>query len=115
MCLRAQSDGRVIAPEQIEAAVKAVSSWGSGLFILGCFILLFRSLLLNVVAGLIWQRGTLSLDQPLLISGRPSRLVRSGAFRTVFYMEDVQSKMVVPNSQLATLTVELILGRHDDE
>ena len=99
----------------IEAFIRALSGWGAGLFVLGCLIILFRSLLLNVVAGLVWQRGTLHLDSPLLISRRPARLVRSGAFRTTFYMEDRGCKMVVPNSQLATLTVELILAAHKND
>ena len=104
----------MMEPDQLEALFRSASSLGSSLFLLGCCVLIFRSLLVNIVAGLIWRLGTLTLDSPLRISSRPSRYVRSGAFRTTFYMLDTDSRMVVPNSQLSTLTIELALAKNDD-
>jgi len=104
----------MMEPDQLEALFRSASSLGSSLFLLGCCVLIFRSLLVNIVAGLIWRLGTLTLDSPLRISSRPSRYVRSGCFRTTFYMLDTDSRMIVPNSQLSTLTIELALAKNAD-
>ena len=48
----------------------------------------------------------------LYISGRAARIVRVGFFRTVFYMVDRDTKMVVPNDRLKTLTIEKRLNRN---
>jgi hypothetical protein len=51
-------------------------------------------------------------DDMLYISGRAARIVRVGFFRTVFYMVDRDTKMVVPNDRLKTLTIEKRLNRN---
>ncbi len=101
-------------PSQIESVVQAVTSWGAGLFVIGCIILMFRSTIENVVAGVLFKRGAeLQLDQTVLISGRFARLVRVGVLKTVFYMENgLESKMIVPNSQLVQLVLEVRLDQH---
>ena len=103
-----------VDPAQLEGILEAVTGWGAGLFVLGCVILLFRSTIENVVAGILFKRGAeLTLDQTVLISGRFARLVRVGVLKTVFYMENgVESKMIVPNSQLVQLTLEVRLAPH---
>ena len=103
-----------VDPAQIEGLIEAVTGWGAGLCVVGCVILLFRSTIENVVAGILFKRGAeLQLDQTVLISGRFARLVRVGVLKTVFYMENgVESKMIVPNSQLVQLTLEVRLDPH---
>ena len=99
---------------QIEDIVGAITGWGAGLFVIGCIILMFRSTIENVVAGILFKKGAeLQLDQTVLISGRFARLVRVGILKTVFYMENgVESKMIVPNSQLVQLVLEVRLDQH---
>lgn len=101
-------------PSQIENVVQAVTGWGAGLFVIGCIILMFRSTIENVVAGILFKKGAeLQLDQTVLISGRFARLVRVGILKTVFYMENgLDSKMIVPNSQLVQLVLEVRLDQH---
>ena len=103
-----------IAHAQMTSLIEAVTGWGAGLFVMGCLLLLFRSTIENVVAGILFKRGAeLKLDQTVLISGRFARLVRVGILKTVFYMENgVDSKMIVPNSQLVELTLEVRLDPH---
>lgn len=100
-----------VDPAQLEGIFKGLVGWVAGLFALGALLLLFRSTIESVVAGWLFRRGSeVCLDQPILISGRPARLIRSGILTQVFYMEkDRGSKMIVPNSQLCTLTLEVRL------
>ena len=100
-----------VDPAQLEGVFKGLVGWVAGLFAIGCVLLLFRSTIESVVAGWLFRRGSeVCLDQPILISGRPARLIRSGILTQVFYMEkDRGSKMIVPNSQLCTLVLEVRL------
>jgi len=100
-----------VDPAQLEGIFQGLIGWVAGLFVIGCVLLLFRSTIESVVAGWLFRRGSeVCLDQPILISGRPARLVRSGILTQVFYMEkDRGSKMIVPNSQLSTLVLEVRL------
>ena len=102
-------------PEQIRTIIEAITGWGAGLFVFGCSILLFRSAIENIIAGFLFKHGAeLSLDQTVLISGRFARLVRVGVLKTTFYMDPngLESKMIVPNSQLVELTLEVRLDPH---
>jgi len=103
-----------VNPAQLEGILESVTGWVAGLFVVGCVILLFRSTIENVVAGLLWRRGAeLQLDQTLLLSGRNARLVRSGILKTVFFLENgAGTKMIVPNSQLVQLVLEVRLNPH---
>lgn len=97
--------------------IQAITGWAGGLFVAGCVVLIFRTTIQNVVAGILFKRGAeLKLDQTVLISKRKARLVRVGILKTVFYMDNGnQRKMIVPNSQLVQLTLEVILEEHITE
>ena len=51
-------------------------------------------------------------DDILYISGRQARIVRVGFFKTIFYMTDRKTKMVVPNDRLKMLVVEKSLPKN---
>ena len=51
-------------------------------------------------------------DDILYISGRQARIVRVGFFKTIFYMTDRKTKMVVPNDRLKMLVVEKTLPKN---
>ena len=105
-----------VDPAQVEGIVESLVGWGAGLFVMGCLLLLFRQAIENVVAGWVFKQGAeLCHDQPVLISGRKARLIRVGILKTTFYMADRKSKMVVPNSQLGQLTLEVKLDRHNGD
>ena len=99
---------------QIEGIIESVAGFAAGLFVLAVLVLFSRQAVENVVAGLVFKHGAeLEHDQPILISGRPARLVRVGILKTTFYMEvDKQTKLVVPNVQLSQLHLEVKLTKH---
>ena len=45
-------------------------------------------------------------DDVIYISGRKARVVRVGLSKTIFYMRDRGTKMIIPNTQLKLLTLE---------
>jgi hypothetical protein len=45
-------------------------------------------------------------DDVLYISGRQARIVRVGFLKTIFYMTDRGTKMIVPNDRLKLLVIE---------
>jgi hypothetical protein len=85
-----------------------------GWFILIAFVgVLFKDVLHKAVEGfMIFIGHDFDNDDMLYISGRAARIVRVGLFRTVFYMVDRDTKMVVPNDRLKTLTIEKRLNRN---
>ena len=79
-----------------------------GWFVAAAFVaMLFKETLHNFMQGLIIFCGKdIENDDIIYISGRQARVVRVGLRRTIFYMTDRKTKMVVPNQQLKFLTIE---------
>tara|TARA_Y100000593_G_scaffold49675_1_gene93635 strand:- start:296 stop:709 length:414 start_codon:yes stop_codon:yes gene_type:complete len=79
-----------------------------GWFVAAAFVaMLFKETLHNFMQGLIIFCGKdIENDDIIYISGRQARVVRVGLRRTIFYMTDRKTKMVVPNQQLKMLTIE---------
>tara|TARA_B100000902_G_C26738947_1_gene635140 strand:+ start:124 stop:537 length:414 start_codon:yes stop_codon:yes gene_type:complete len=79
-----------------------------GWFVAAAFAaMLFKETLHNFMQGLIIFCGKdIENDDIIYISGRQARVVRVGLRRTIFYMTDRKTKMVVPNQQLKMLTIE---------
>lgn len=74
------------------------------------FGFLFKESIVNAVKGfLIFLGNDFNNDDVIYISGREARIVRVGFRKTVFYMTDRGTKMVVPNEQLKALTMEKVL------
>ena len=102
-----------VDPAQLEKVIQSVAGYAAGLFVLACLVLLSRQAIENIVAGWIFKRSAeLSYDQTCLLSGRPARLIRVGTFRTIFIMTDRFTKLIVPNSQLHELVLEVKLSKH---
>ena len=77
-----------------------------GCYSIRCYIL-FKDLIMNFVQGmLVFLGSNIENDDIIYISGRQARVVRKGFKATVFYMSDRKTKMIVPNEQLKTLTIE---------
>ena len=89
-----------------------IGSWGwVVLLAMGGFF--FREAIHKCVEGfMIWFGHDFDNDDILYISGRQARIVRVGIFKTVFYMTDRGSKMLVPNDRLKYLTVEKKLNKN---
>ena len=78
--------------------------WIAVTFALGFF---FKESIMNIIQGMqIFMGNDFNNDDIIYISGRESRIVRVGMTKTVFYMKDRGTKMVVPNEKLKNLTLE---------
>ena len=102
----------IVTPEfkgQIEHVI-GIYGW---LFFMAFIGVLFKDVIHKAVEGfMIFIGHDFDNDDMLYISGRAARIVRVGFFRTVFYMVDRDTKMVVPNDRLKTLTIEKRLNRN---
>jgi hypothetical protein len=87
-----------------------------GWFILVGFAAVFLKESLNkaVEGFVIFMGKDFQNDDVIYISGRQARIVRVGLFKTIFYMTDRKTKMVVPNDRLKTLIVEKLLPQNRD-
>jgi hypothetical protein len=75
----------------------------------------FRKLIENTVAGIMFFFcSDLELDDIIFICGRKARIIRLGLRKAVFYMDDTQTKMIVPNIQLKELTIEKKLVKESE-
>ena len=89
-----------------EAAKKLVGHYG-WIFVVGFLTFFFKDLINSTVQGLLIMLGNdMNNDDILYISGRKARVVRVGFRKTIFYMEDRHTKMIVPNDKLQNLTIE---------
>ena len=61
---------------------------------------------------MIWVGSDFANDDILYISGRQARIVRVGFLKTIFYMSDRGTKMIVPNDRLKLLVVEKQLPKN---
>ena len=78
--------------------------WIAVTFALGFF---FKESIINMIQGMqIFMGNDFNNDDVIYISGREARIVRVGMTKTVFYMKDRGTKMVVPNEKLKNLTLE---------
>ena len=78
--------------------------WIAVTFALGFF---FKESIINMIQGMqIFMGNDFNNDDIIYISGREARIVRVGMTKTVFYMKDRGTKMVVPNEKLKNLTLE---------
>ena len=105
-------EAEIVSPEFKGQMEHVIGSYG-WLLIMAFMGVLFKDVIHKAVEGLMIFIGhDFDNDDLLYISGRAARIVRVGFFRTVFYMVDRDTKMVVPNDRLKTLTIEKRLNRN---
>jgi hypothetical protein len=99
---------QLIGPElQSKEVLEQVIGHYGWFVIVGFAAMLFKETLHNFIQGLVIFCGKdIENDDIIYISGRQARVVRVGLRRTIFYMTDRKTKMVVPNEQLKRLTIE---------
>jgi hypothetical protein len=67
----------------------------------------FKESIQSLVGGIQLMMGDdINPDDVVYISGRYARVVRVGLRKTIFYMRDRGTKMIIPNTQLKLLTIE---------
>ena len=97
---------QVINPEIQRAAEQLIGSYG-WLVLLAFFGILFKDAIHKAAEGLLVCVGKdFCNDDVLYISGRQARIVRVGFLKTIFYMTDRGTKMIVPNDRLKLLVIE---------
>ena len=83
------------------------------MFIVAFVGLMFKDFVNNVFQGIAVMLGNdINQDDILYISGRQSRVVRVGLWKTIFYMTDRGTKMIVPNDRLKHLVIEKTLPKN---
>ena len=101
--------------QQLEqVAQRLIGSYGW--MALGAFsMFFFKESIQSLVEGLQLMMGSdINSDDVIYISGRKSRVVRVGLRKTIFYMTDRGTKMIIPNTQLKALTIEKKLQQNGD-
>ena len=96
----------LVSPQFQHQVEHVIGSYGW--FILIAFIgILFKDAIHKAAEGLLICVGKdFCNDDVLYISGRQARIVRVGLLKTIFYMTDRGTKMIVPNDRLKLLIIE---------
>ena len=93
-------------PELQKAAEQLIGAYG-WLLIVAFLGILFKDAIHKAAEGLLICVGKdFCNDDVLYISGRQARIVRVGFLKTIFYMTDRGTKMIVPNDRLKLLVIE---------
>ena len=101
--------------QQIEqVAQKLIGSYGWMAF--GAFAMFFfKDVIQSMAEGVSLMMGNdINPDDVIYISGRKARVVRVGLRKTIFYMRDRGTKMIITNTQLKKLTLEKKLMHNGD-
>ena len=101
--------------QQLEqVAQRLIGSYGWMAF--GAFAMFFfKESIQSFVGGIQLMMGNdINQDDVIYISGRKARDVRLGLSKTIFYMRDRGTKMIIPNTQLKLLTLEKKLMHNGD-
>ena len=93
------------------------------LFVLGFFLLLFKSSIENSVAGVqVFFGSDYDEDDVVIVDGTPGRITRVGMTKTVFYLYTYRkgvlvggTKMAVPNTSLSAMKIEKPLEKLEAE
>ena len=103
---------QLINPETKKIIEDLIGSYGW--FVIIAFLaILGKDALHKAAEGfLIFLGKDFQNDDILYISGRQARIVRVGLFKTIFYMTDRKTKMIVPNDRLKLLVVEKTLPKN---
>lgn len=107
------SDSDVFAIERIFTDLIGKYGW---LFIGAFFTLLFKNLVSNVLAGMMFMFGSdFDTDDVVFIDGeKKARIVRQTPTKTVFHIIESDRKLIVPNIDLYKLKIEKVLPEAKD-
>ena len=73
----------------------------------------FKDMVHNWISGIsVFVGNDINNDDIIYISGRQARVVRVGMKKSIFYMTDRGTKMIVPNNKLSELVIEKRLPKN---
>lgn len=103
---------QLVNPETVKVIEHVMGKYGW--FALFAFLaLLGKDALHKAAEGfMVFVGSDFANDDILYISGRQARIVRVGFLKTIFYMSDRGTKMIVPNDRLKLLVVEKQLPKN---
>ena len=97
---------QIADPALQQAAEHLIGEYG-WLLLIAFLGILFKDAIHKAAEGLLIRIGKdFCNDDVLYISGRQARIVRVGFLKTIFYMTDRGTKMIVPNDRLKLLVIE---------
>ena len=98
----------VTALEHLVIELMGTYGW---LFVAGFCALLFKNLIANSLAGIMFMFGSdFDTDDIVYIGGeKKARIVRQTPTKTVFHLLTTDRKLVVPNTDLYKLKIEKVL------
>ena len=97
---------QIADPALQQAAEHLIGEYG-WLLLIAFLGILFKDAIHKAAEGLLISVGKdFCNDDVLYISGRQARIVRVGFLKTIFYMTDRGTKMIVPNDRLKLLVIE---------
>ena len=100
----------------IETVIKDLISHYGWIIIVLFVVSFFKTMLHGIIVSLgVFFGSDIQPDDILYISGRQARVVRVGFRKTIFYMTDRSTKLMVPNDQLNRLTIEKRLPKNGKE
>ena len=103
---------QLVAPETVKVIEHMMGKYG-WLALFAFCALLFKDAVHKAAEGfMVWIGSDFSNDDILYISGRQARIVRVGFLKSIFYMSDRGTKMIVPNDRLKLLVVEKQLPKN---
>ncbi len=103
---------QLVAPEA-QAMIEQMLGQYGWIFFFAFTAILFKDAVHKAAEGfLIWLGSDFKNDDILYISGRQARIVRVGLLKTIFYMSDRGTKMLVPNDRLKLLVIEKQLPKN---
>lgn len=92
---------------QLQIFIQSLLAKYGWMFIAAFFALLFKDFVQKIFKGIVVFMGNdINNDDIIYISGRQARVVRVTPTRTIFYMTDRGTKMMVPNDKLENLVIE---------
>ncbi|HAI43412.1 MAG TPA: hypothetical protein DCM40_37590 [Maribacter sp.] len=102
----------LVTPQMKEMFEDLIGTYG-WFILVGFLAVLLKDAIHKAVEGfMVFMGKDFQNDDILYISGRQARIVRVGLFKTIFYMTDRKTKMVVPNDRLKILVVEKTLPKN---
>ena len=103
---------QLVAPETVKVIEHMMGKYG-WVALFAFIALLGKDALHKAAEGfMVWIGSDFANDDILYISGRQARIVRVGLLKTIFYMSDRGTKMIVPNDRLKLLVVEKQLPKN---
>ena len=103
--------------ESVKTLVQSIVGDYAWLFVISAAALLLKNSMENFVAGIRFYYGSdYNVDDEVYIKGtKKARIVRQTFSKTVFYLEESNRKLVMPNTSLHTLNIEKVLPSEHPE